>query len=102
MKNLDIKVYEYLRTIPSGKVVTYGQIAEHLGNKGLSRVVGTILHKNPDGIGIPCYKVVNNKGLLSEHYAFGGIEEQKARLERENIPVVDNRVNLTIYRYKDN
>lgn len=33
------KVYEFLTTIPKGKVVTYGQIAEYLGNKNLSRVV---------------------------------------------------------------
>ena len=42
------KVYEFLRTIPKGKVVTYGQIAEYLGNKKLARVVGNILHNNPD------------------------------------------------------
>lgn len=38
------KVFEFLRTIPKGKVVTYGQIAENLGNKKLARVVGNILH----------------------------------------------------------
>ena len=42
------QVYEYLRIIPQGKVVTYGQIAEYLGNKNLARVVGNILHNNPD------------------------------------------------------
>ena len=60
MKN---KVYEYLRTIPKGKVVTYGQIAEYLGNKKFVRIVGNILHVNPDPIKYPCYKVVNSKGL---------------------------------------
>ena len=49
------KVYEYLTTIPKGKVVTYKQVAESLGNKGLARVVGNILHKNPDGDNYPCY-----------------------------------------------
>ena len=42
------KVYKYLTNIPKGKVVTYGQIAEYLGNKKLARVVGNILHNNPD------------------------------------------------------
>ncbi|MBQ7980243.1 MAG: MGMT family protein, partial [Oscillospiraceae bacterium] len=42
-------IYEYLTTIPKGKVVTYGQIAEHLGNRHLARAVGNALHKNPDG-----------------------------------------------------
>ena len=42
------KVYELLRTIPYGKVVTYGDIATALGNKKLARVVGNILHQNED------------------------------------------------------
>ena len=76
MKN---SVYEFLLTIPSGKVVTYGYIAEHLGNKKLARFVGNVLHNNPDGNKYPCYKVVNSQGKLSENYSFGGIEEQKSR-----------------------
>ena len=60
------KVYDYLKTIPKGKVVTYGQIAEYLCNKNLSRVVGNILHINPEPINQPCYKVVNQKGELSK------------------------------------
>ena len=55
------QVYEYLRIIPQGKVVTYGQIAEYLGNKNLARVVGNILHNNPDENKYPCYKVVDNR-----------------------------------------
>lgn len=91
------KVYEFLRTIPKGKVVTYGQIAEHLGSKRLSRVVGNILHANPDKDKYPCYKVVDRNGKLSEHYAFGGIEKQKERLEEEGIAVIDYRVDLEKY-----
>ena len=56
------KVYEFLKIIPQGKVVTYGQIAEYLGNKNLARVVGNILHNNPNEEKYPCYKVVNSKG----------------------------------------
>ena len=52
------KVYDFLLTIPKGKVVTYGQIAEYFGNKKLARVIGNILHNNPDEDKYPCYKVV--------------------------------------------
>lgn len=58
---MNISVYEVLKTIPEGKVVTYGQIAEFLGNKHLARVVGNVLHKNPDPEHIPCHRVVNRK-----------------------------------------
>ena len=79
------KVFEYLTTIPKGKVVTYKQVAEHLGNKGLARVVGNILHKNPDGDKYPCYKVLNSKGELAEAFVFGGKNVQKERLEKQSI-----------------
>ncbi len=92
------KVYEFLRTIPKGKVVTYGQVAEYLGKKELSRVVGNILHNNPDELKYPCYKVVDSKGNLSKHFAFGGIEHQKEKLEKEGIVVKDYKVDLKKYQ----
>lgn len=101
MKQDDIatRIYEYLTTIPKGKVVTYGQIAEYLGNKGLSRIVGTALHKNPDGDKYPCYKVLNSKGELAESYVFGGAGVQKSLLEKDGIKVEDNRVDLKKYKW---
>lgn len=92
------KVYKYLTKIPKGKVVTYGQIAEYLGNKKLARVVGNILHNNPDENKYPCYKVVDSKGSLSKHFAFGGIEKQKERLERDGIIVNNYKVDLDKYK----
>ncbi|MDD6276532.1 MAG: MGMT family protein [Clostridia bacterium] len=95
----DESVYEYLTEIPKGKVVTYGQIAEHLGNPKLARAVGNALHRNPCGDKYPCYKVLNSRGELSRSYAFGGIEEQKKRLENDGVEVINYTVNLKIYRY---
>ena len=97
---LEQKVLDYLTTIPKGKVVTYGQVAEALGNKGLARVIGNILHKNPDGDKYPCYKVLNSKGELAEAFVFGGKNVQKERLEKDGVEVVDNRVDLEIYQWK--
>ena len=94
------KVYEFLRTIPKGKVVTYGQIAEYLGNKKFARVVGNILHNNPDEKKYPCYKVIDSKGKLSKNFAFGGIEKQKEKLEKEGIVVENYKVDLEKYGMK--
>ncbi len=96
---LNLKVYKYLQSIPKGKVVTYGQIAEDLGNKNLSRVIGNILHINPDPIKYPCYKVVNYKGELSKNFGDGGINIQKERLEKDGIIVNNYKVDLKIYQY---
>lgn len=93
------KVYDYLRTIPKGKVVTYGQIAEHLGNKNMCRAVGNILHANPLPDYYPCYKVVNTQGKLAQNFGLG-IEEQKRRLEKDGIKVEDYSVDLEIYQWK--
>lgn len=93
------EVYNTVKQIPYGKVSTYSQIALKLGNKNLARVVGNILHNNPNEKEIPCYKVVNSKGSLSEHFAFGGILEQKRRLEKEGIVVVENKVDLEKYMW---
>ena len=97
---MEQKVLEYLRSIPGGKVVTYGQIAASLGNPKLARAVGNALHRNPDGDKYPCYKVVSAHGKLSEHYAFGGLAEQKRRLEHDGIVVEKGRVDLKIYQWK--
>ena len=94
------QVYEYLAAIPRGKVVTYGQIAQYLGSNNLARTVGNILHRNPDGDKYPCYKVVTANGRLSEHYAFGGLARQQARLEQDGIAVKNGKVDLNKYQWK--
>ncbi len=95
------QVYRFLQTVPYGRVVTYGQIAAAIGRPGAARAVGNILHKNPDGDKYPCYKVVNSVGRLSAHYAFGGLDAQRERLEREGITVTDGRVELGVYGMRD-
>ena len=70
------------------------------GNNRWARVVGYALHVNPDPEGIPCYRVVNREGRLSDAFAFGGVNQQKLLLEADGIEVVDNRVNLEIYQWK--
>ena len=95
------RVYEFLRTVPEGRVVTYGQIAEYLGNKKAARAVGNILHNNPDENKYPCFKVVDSKGNLSENFAFGGNEKQKEKLEAEGIEVINYKVDLSTYQWNE-
>ena len=101
INDMDGDIYAFLRTIPPGKVVTYGQIAEHLGSRRLARHVGNVLHRNPDAEKNPCYKVVNAKGNLSEHFAFGGSTAQRRLLEQDGIVVEGNKVDLEKYRWDE-
>ena len=86
--SFQLRVLNFLTVIPKGKVVTYGQIAKAIGYPGAARAVGNVLHRNPDGNKYPCYKVVNSKGELSGHFAFGGIMIQQEKLEADGIKVV--------------
>lgn len=96
------KIYQYLTTIPKGKVVTYKQIATHLGNEKLARYVGNVLHVNKNPIKYPCYKVVNAKGELASNFAYGGLDGQRERLKKDNIVVIGNKVDLTKYQWISN
>lgn len=92
------RVYAYLKTVPRGKVTTYGRIAAHLGNKNLARTVGNILHNNPDPSRYPCHRVVNSRGKVAESYAFGGAAAQRKRLEAEGI-VFESNGSIDLKKY---
>lgn len=94
------KIYDVVRQIPRGCVATYGQVATLAGNRRWARVVGYALHVNPNPDEIPCYRVVNREGKLSDAFAFGGVNQQKILLEAEGIEVVDNHVDLELYQWK--
>ena len=94
------KIYEYLCQIPRGSVTTYGQIAKAMGDRHLARYVGNVLHQNPDPEKYPCHRVVSSQGKLSHSYAFGGLDGQRIRLEREGVEVIQNCVDLKKYLYK--
>ena len=86
--------------IPYGRVATYSQIALLAGDGKMARAVGNALHKNPDPDNIPCFRVVNSKGLLAGEFAFGGAGEQAKLLEAEGIEVKGGKVDLDKYRWK--
>lgn len=94
-------VYEYVRGVPYGKVVTYGQVARAIGRPRSARFVGYALHANPEGwdlaarTGIPCHRVVFRDGGLASGFAFGGPGEQRFRLEAEGVAfTADGRVDM--------
>lgn len=94
------RIYEAVKKIPKGHVATYGQIAEMAGNLRMSRAVGNALHKNPDPLHIPCFRVVNSKGELAGAFAFGGGKAQAELLREDGVEVVDGKVDLEKYGMK--
>ncbi|MBR0412393.1 MAG: MGMT family protein [Eubacterium sp.] len=100
MDNTFDRIYEVVRQIPYGKVATYGQVALLAGNPRWSRVVGYVLHVNPDPDTIPCFRVVNRFGEPSAAFAFGGKNMQIMMLEAEGVEFVDGRVDMQKFQWK--
>ena len=67
------RVYAIARTIPPGKTMTYGEIAERLGDKTLARAVGQAMGENPTPIIMPCHRVMAAGGKTGGFSAPGGI-----------------------------
>ena len=83
-------VYEIVKQIPRGKVMSYGQIARAAGFPRKAREVGWALHVNPDPEHIPCHRVVNREGRVSPAFVFGGENMQVALLKSEGVEFDEN------------
>jgi len=59
-----------LKTVPCGRVTTYGDLAKALGRSGASRAVGRAMNTNPNAPTVPCHRVVMSDGCLGG-FAFG-------------------------------
>jgi methylated-DNA-[protein]-cysteine S-methyltransferase len=66
------RVYAVARTVPPGETITYGEIAERLGDRLLARDVGQALGRNPWPIVVPCHRVTAAGGKLGGFSARGG------------------------------
>lgn len=96
--NFNQRVYEVVKQIPKGKVTTYGEVAKTIGAPRCSRQVGWALHSNPAFGEIPCHRVLFKDGSLTDGFAFGGREVQKALLKADGVAVSDDfKVDLKIY-----
>lgn len=76
-------VYQMVRGIPRGKVISYGMIAKAVGIS--PRQVGRVLHNNPDNSSVPCHRVVHSDGSIASGYAFGGPDKQREKLKEEGV-----------------
>lgn len=94
-----MKVFEELLKIPEGKVTTYGALAKR-ANINTPRLVGKILHNNPDESKYPCHRVVRSDRKLADGFAFGGPDEQRVMLEAEGVEFDNTGRVIGEYFYK--
>ena len=95
-------IYDVVRKIPVGKVLTYGQVAELAGLYGKARLAGYALFRVELESDIPWQRVVNAKGEISYSEArCGGDYLQKTLLEQEGIEFkANNCIDLKKYRWQ--
>ena len=67
------RVYAMARAIPPGATMTYGEIAERIGDKALARDVGRAMGENPTPIIMPCHRVLAAGGKPGGFSASGGV-----------------------------
>jgi len=85
-------VYQLVKQIPRGRVLSYGALAKVLRLRGGARSAGRAMAATPSGKGIPWHRVVGDRGkiLIREPYA----SLQKKLLESEGVTVIESRVDL--------
>jgi methylated-DNA-[protein]-cysteine S-methyltransferase len=76
-----LRVWKALREIPYGETISYGEIAQELGNPNASRAVGLANGRNPIGIIVPCHRVVGSTGSLTGYG--GGLDRKRYLLDFE-------------------
>ena len=94
------EVKKAIRSIPRGRVATYGQIAALAGREHGARGVAWILHSSSEAAGLPWHRVIGGPGRISLPRG-RGFAEQKARLIAEGVAVgPGGRVDLKRYRWE--
>lgn len=76
-----LRVWAELVRIPYGHTLTYGELAERIGNRNGSRAVGAANGANPIGLVVPCHRVIGADGSLTGYG--GGLPIKEALLQHE-------------------
>jgi methylated-DNA-protein-cysteine methyltransferase-like protein len=92
-------VWNLVRTVPRGRVVTYGQVATWLGSPRAARAVGYAMFSVREA-DVPWQRVVNHQGRISIGGALHRPERQRELLEQEGVELdASGRIDLEEYRW---
>ena len=80
-----LKVWNYLKTIPKGQVRTYLEVAKAINKPKAARAVANAVGKNPNAPKIPCHRVIKSDGSLGGYSGKGGLKTKKLLLKKEGI-----------------
>ena len=83
--SFQLKVWNYLKKIPRGKVKTYSEVAKAIGKPLAVRAVANAIGKNPLVPQIPCHRVIRSDGSLGGYSGKGGIKTKRLLLKKEGV-----------------
>ena len=82
-----LKVWNYLKTIPRGTVKTYKQVAIAIKRPKSARAVANACGKNPYAPKIPCHRVIRSDGGLGGYSGRGGVKKKVSLLRSEKVQI---------------
>jgi len=94
------KIWKTVLSIPSGRVSSYGQIADLAGLPGRARLVGKALGYSPKEMQVPWYRVLRSDGKIAFPAGSDHAQTQKGLLQEEGVAVINNRVKLKEYQWQ--
>jgi methylated-DNA-[protein]-cysteine S-methyltransferase len=83
-----LRVWKELERIPYGEIISYGQLAQRIGNPNASRAVGLANGSNPISIIVPCHRVIGANGKLTGYGGGLPIKEKLLGLERRQLTLI--------------
>lgn len=95
--SLAARILAAVRSVPRGKVCTYGSVADVAGLPRRARLVGTVLRQTPAYRDLPWFRVINASGRISFPVGSDAYARQRKKLEAEGIPFIGGRVDLRKY-----
>jgi len=93
-------VWKVVSEIPSGHVLTYGEVARLSGMPRAARRVSQALRRAPRGLNLPWHRVINSQGKISFPEDSSGWIKQKNKLEEEGVVFLKGKINLEQFGYR--
>jgi methylated-DNA-protein-cysteine methyltransferase-like protein len=93
-------VWKVVSEIPSGHVLTYGEVARLSGMPRAARRVSQALRRAPRGMELPWHRVINAQGKISFPEDSSGWMQQKDKLENEGVVFLNGKVDLDQFGYR--
>jgi len=93
LSDFEYKVLNFVRQVPKGRVVSYGDVAAAAGSPGASRAVGSIMANHTLTYVVPCHRVVKSDLTVGGYRgSMEGSSQKEKRLIEEGVTIVNGRI----------